>query len=54
MLQRIQDAYDALQNSDRDSVEALLRETGLERILHARSTRRVERRDNREVWGAKT
>jgi glutathione S-transferase len=54
MLQRIQDAYDALQDSDRDSVEALLRETGLERILHARSTRRVERRDNREVWGAKT
>ena len=54
MLQRIQDAYDALQDSDRDSVEALLRETGLERILHARSTRRVERSDNREVWGAKT
>lgn len=54
MLQRIQDAYDTLQDSDRDDVEALLRETGLERILHVRSTRRVERRDNREVWGAKT
>ena len=52
MLQRIQDAYDKLADSDRAAVDALLAATGLADILTSRSVRRVERHDNREIWGA--
>ena len=49
LLQRIQDCYDAL--PDKTAVDALLAETGLSALVTARANRRVERRDNREVWG---
>jgi hypothetical protein len=54
LLQRIQDAYDAMAENERESVDALLSETGLSAILAARSTRRVDRKDNREIWGPLT
>lgn len=54
LLQRIQDAYDASTESERESVDALLGETGLTNIVSARSTRRVDREDNREIWGPLT
>ena len=50
MLQRIQDAYDALGADDRKAIDALLAETGLSDIMTARCTRRVERDNHREVW----
>ena len=50
MLQRIQDAYDGLDAKDQEEVDALLAETGLSAILTARATRRVERKNHREVW----
>ena len=50
MLQRIQDAYDALDDAGGEAVDALLAETGLSRIITTRCTRRVERVNHREVW----
>lgn len=52
VLQRLQDAFDALDAEDRRSVELLFHETGLARLLAVRARRRVARVDNREVWGA--
>lgn len=51
LLQRIQDAYDALAATDQTSVQKLLTETGLDDILTLRTDRRVLRQNNREVWG---
>ncbi|MEG9861343.1 MAG: glutathione S-transferase family protein [Parvularculales bacterium] len=50
MLQRIQDAYDRLDEARRVAVDALLDETGLAEIMMVRCSRRVERRGNREIW----
>jgi glutathione S-transferase len=52
MLQRVQDAFDALSGPERDSVLALFERTGLAALLQARARRRVERRAHLEVWGA--
>jgi hypothetical protein len=54
MLQRIQDAYDAMTELERKAVDALLEQTGLMDMIRLRSARRVERHNNREVWGALT
>ena len=51
MLQRIQDAYDGLDDAGRASVDELLARTGLAEILTTRCARRVERRNHCEVWG---
>jgi len=51
LLQRIQDAFDALPETERKAVLALFERTGLTEILHARPRRRVERRAQLEVWG---
>ena len=50
MLQRIQDAYDGLDAKGQEAVDMLLVETGLSAILTTRATRRVERKNHREVW----
>ena len=50
MLQRIQDAYDALDAAAQQEVDALLAETGLSAIMTLRTTRRVARQNHREVW----
>lgn len=51
LLQRVQDAFDALPTPDQASVVTLLQGAGLEALLTLRSNRRVERSNNREVWG---
>jgi glutathione S-transferase len=51
LLQKIQDAADAAAPTDRAVMEELLAETGLSRLLTLRTARRVERRNNLEVWG---
>ena len=50
MLQRIQDAYDALDTPAREAVDALFAETGLSALVKTRCTRRVERENHREIW----
>jgi len=50
MLQRIQDAYDGLDEAARQQVDALLDETGLSSLITTRATRRVERHNHREIW----
>ena len=50
MLQRIQDAYDALEVPAREAVDALLSETGLSTLVTSRCSRRVERENHREIW----
>jgi hypothetical protein len=50
MLQRIQNAYDGLDEAARKQVDGLLGETGLSSIMHTHADRRVERRNHREVW----
>jgi glutathione S-transferase len=52
LLQKVQDAFDGLAAEDRTRVRTLLAEVGLARILDLRPVRRVDRVDNREVWGA--
>lgn len=51
LLQRVQDAYDALPSAEQQAVDTLFEQTGLARLLTLRSMRRVERHNNREVWG---
>ena len=50
LLQRIQDAAAALGPPDRDRLSALLAPAGLEPLLSLTTTRRVQRRNNREWW----
>lgn len=52
MLQRLQDAVGAMSAGDRARVTGLFEEVGLSRLLTLKAARRVERRNNAEVWGA--
>ena len=51
LLQKIQDVADAASPADRAAMVALLAETGLADLLTLRADRRIERRDQLEVWG---
>ena len=51
LLQRIQDHFAHCAASDQAAILHLLRETGLEPILHLRTHRRIERVAHLEVWG---
>ncbi|MEI6446708.1 MAG: glutathione S-transferase N-terminal domain-containing protein [Actinomycetes bacterium] len=51
-LQRIQQAFAQLDSAGQKATRDLLAEAGLEVLLDIRPRRRVERADNREVWGA--
>ena len=50
LLQRVQDHYQALSEPDKVGVDAVLGESGMAAILHASLGRRIERKDNLEVW----
>ena len=50
LLQRVQDHYQALSEPDKVGVNAVLGESGMAAILHASLGRRIERKDNLEVW----
>ena len=52
LLQRLQDACNAMSDEDRRAVEELLEEVGLDPLLQIRTQRRVERANHREVLGA--
>lgn len=52
LLQKVQDAVDGLDPAGRLAAEALLAETGLSELLTLRTSRRVERKGQLEVWGA--
>jgi glutathione S-transferase len=53
LLQKIQDMVDGAEGEARAAMQALLAEAGLSDLLTLRASRRVERRDYLEVWGAK-
>ncbi|MEM9177144.1 MAG: glutathione S-transferase family protein [Myxococcota bacterium] len=50
LLQRAQDAFDALPDPERTRVAAFLERCGLKPVLEARLSRRLGRADNLEVW----
>ncbi|MGA0599730.1 glutathione S-transferase N-terminal domain-containing protein [Caulobacter sp. KR2-114] len=50
LLQRVQDAADALSPAEHGALSALLSGAGLTPLLRLRTRRRVERRDNAEWW----
>ncbi len=52
LLQRIQDRFDGLDQASKSDVTALLDKAGLGDILTARVSRRIERQNNLEMWGA--
>ena len=52
LLQRITDAYDALDEDNRKLCTAFFAPLGLDSLLRLKAQRRIERADNLEVWGA--
>ena len=52
LLQRVQDAADALNGEQAAALAGLLAPAGLSSLLSARVSRRIERRDQREWWAA--
>ena len=50
LLQRVQNDYASLPEADKAGVDAVLGESGMAAILHATLGRRIERKDNLEVW----
>ncbi len=53
LLQRLQDAFDRQSQNDRTAIRSVFESTGLEKLFGLRTSRRMERQDNQEVWGAK-
>jgi len=51
LLQKIQDAFDELEEGEKEPVNKLLESTGLLKITQTRCDRRVDRKENREIWG---
>ena len=49
-LQQVQDFYQTCADQDRTAIESLLQSCGLEALLTTRLDRRIEQRDNLEVW----
>lgn len=49
-LQQVQDFYQTCADQDRAAIESLLQSCGLEALLTTRLDRRIEQRDNLEVW----
>jgi glutathione S-transferase len=52
LIQRITDAYDALNKENRRVCREFFAPLGLEKLLTLKAHRRIERADNLEVWGA--
>lgn len=50
LLQRILDTEASADANGRQRIRAVFKQTGLEALLDVRTHRRVERRDNREIW----
>jgi glutathione S-transferase len=54
LIQRITDAYDALDDQSRTACRQFFAPLGLEDLLTLKALRRIERADNLEVWGGET
>jgi len=52
MLQRVQDAYDALSETEQADVRSMLQNVGLAALIDHKCARRIDRVDHKEVWGA--
>ena len=52
LLQKVQDVFDKAAPEAQSAIRDLLGEVGLSDLLTLRASRRVERRDHLEVWGA--
>ncbi|MFN3214815.1 MAG: glutathione S-transferase C-terminal domain-containing protein [Henriciella sp.] len=50
LLQRLTDAFEALNESDKTAIESLFKETGLTPILRLKASRRVIRENHLEGW----
>ena len=50
LLQRVQDDYASLSETEKSAVDAVLSKSGMTAILDASLNRRIERADNLEVW----
>ena len=50
LLQRVQDDYASLSETEKVGVDAVLAESGMAALLKASLSRRIERADNLEVW----
>ena len=50
MLQRLTDETGTLTDSDKDNIQSLFKQTGLEDILSLRVEHRIERKNYKEVW----
>ena len=50
LLQRLTDAFEALDASDRAHIESLFEDTNLAPILHLKTSRRVIRENHLEGW----
>lgn len=50
LLQRLTDAFDALDDADKGAIESLFEETGLTPILRLKASRRVIRENHLEGW----
>jgi len=51
MLQRVQDAYCELSDTDQSDVETMLEAVGLTALISSKCARRIERINHTEVWG---
>jgi len=51
MLQRVQDAYAALTNTEKADVDTLLTSVGLTALTTHKCTRRIDRENHTEIWG---
>lgn len=52
LLQRLQDSVAVADDAEQKSIRTLFSETGLQSLLDLHTTRRVERQNHLEVWGA--
>ena len=50
LLQRVQDDYASLSETEKAAVDVVLSKSGMTAILDASLNRRIERADNLEVW----
>ena len=50
LLQRVQDDYASLSETEKAAVDVVLSKSGMTAILDAALNRRIERADNLEVW----
>ena len=51
LLQRLQDAFDRQSDEDQGAIRTVFESTEIAGVIDLRTDRRMERRDNQEIWG---